>query len=103
MRSCRWDAIGTCRNLNTVWMNQVQMKQCRRKVASGRRVAGVIGSLVNAWGLQFEFAKFLLETLLMTALVDGSEAMIWKEKDGFRARAVQIGQPQRFARYQEDG
>ena len=32
-------------------MNQVQMRQCRRKVASGRRVAGAMRSLVNARGL----------------------------------------------------
>ena len=39
------------RNLNiwdVFWTNQVQMGQCSRKVASGRRVAGAIRSLVNA-------------------------------------------------------
>ena len=32
-------------------MNQVQIRQCRRKVASGKRAAGAIRSLVNAKGL----------------------------------------------------
>ena len=31
--------------------------ECSRKVASGRRVAGVIRSLVNAWDLQLQCAR----------------------------------------------
>ena len=49
-----------CPNLNTLgmfWMNQVRMKQCCRKVASRKRIAGVIRSLVNARGLQLDSAK----------------------------------------------
>ena len=37
--------------------------KCGRKVASGRRVAGAIYSLVNAWDLQFVCARDLHETL----------------------------------------
>ena len=33
---------------------------CRGKVANGRRVAGTIRSLVNARGLQFEYARVSL-------------------------------------------
>ena len=33
--------------------------ECSRKVASGRRMAGAIRSLVNARDLQFEYARFL--------------------------------------------
>ena len=48
-----------CPSLNT-WglfcINQVQIVQCRRKVASGRNVMGVIRSLVNARGLQLKCA-----------------------------------------------
>ena len=33
--------------------------ECSRKVASGRRVAGTIRSLVNARDFQFEFARIL--------------------------------------------
>ena len=38
-------------------MNQVELRQCRRNVASGRRVAAAIRSLVNARGLQLECAS----------------------------------------------
>ena len=31
--------------------------ECSKKVASGRRVAGAIRSLVNAWDLQLECAR----------------------------------------------
>ena len=35
--------------------------ECSRKVASGRRIASAIRSLVNARDLQLEFARFLHE------------------------------------------
>ena len=38
-------------------MNQVQMRQCHRKVVGGRKVAGAIRSLVNAGDLQLEYAS----------------------------------------------
>ena len=43
--------------------------ECRRKVASGRKVAGTIRSL----GLQLECAKMLQEELLVPVLWYGSE------------------------------
>ena len=46
-------------------MNQIQMRQCHRKVVSVRRVEGAIRFLVNARGLQHECAKFLRESLLV--------------------------------------
>ena len=39
--------------------------ECRRKVASGRRIAGEIRSLVNATGLQLECTRVLHESLLI--------------------------------------
>ena len=60
--------------------------ECRRKVASGRRVAGDIRSLVNARGLQFEFARVLYKSFLKYS----SETMIWKEKEKSRIRAIQM-------------
>ena len=36
--------------------------ECSRKVASGRRVAGAIKFLVNAWDLQLECPRVLYET-----------------------------------------
>ena len=39
--------------------------QCSRKVASGRRVAGAIRSLVNMRDLQIECARVLHETFLV--------------------------------------
>ena len=41
-----WDVFST---------NQVQMRQCNYNLASGRRVAGTIRSLVNARDLQLEY------------------------------------------------
>ena len=50
--------------------------ECHRKVASGRRVAGVIKSLVNARDLQLECARVLYESLLVPVLTYGNETMI---------------------------
>ena len=44
---------------------------CSRKVASGRRVAGVMRSLVNARSLQLECARILHELLLVPVLMYG--------------------------------
>ena len=52
-------------------------------MASERRVAGAIRSLVNARSLQ-------PESLLVPGLTYGSEAMIWREKERSRIRAVQM-------------
>ena len=72
------------------WMNQVHMKQCRRKAASGKRDGGAIRSLVNARGLQLECARVLHETLLVPVFMYGSETMIWKKEERSRIRAVQM-------------
>ena len=45
-------------------------------MASGRRVAGAIRSLVNTRDLQLECARVLHETLLAPALMYGSETML---------------------------
>ena len=55
-----------------------------RKVASGRRVPGAIGSLVNAKSLQLECARVLQESLLVPVLTYGSETTIWREKERSR-------------------
>ena len=39
--------------------------ECSRKVASGRKVAGTINSLVNARSLQLECARVLHKSLLV--------------------------------------
>ena len=39
-------------------------EECSRKVASGRRVAGAIRSLLNARDLQLKYARVLHKTLL---------------------------------------
>ena len=64
--------------------------ECSRKGASGRRVAGAIRSLVNAWGLWFECAKVYHESLLVLVLTYGSYTIIGKEKERARIRAVHI-------------
>ena len=57
-------------------------------MASGRRVAGTIRSLVNVRDLQLECARVLHETLLVTVLMYGSEIMLWKDKERSRIRAA---------------
>ena len=59
-------------------------------MASGRKVAGALRSLVNARDLQIECARVLNETLLLPVLTCGSETMLWKEKERSRIRAVQM-------------
>ena len=61
-----------------------------RKVASGRRVAGAIRSLVNARSLQFECARVLHDSLLVPVLTYGCETMIRREKERSRIWAVQM-------------
>ena len=65
------------RNLNiwgVFWTNQVQMGQN----VVGRRVAGVIRSLVNSRDLQLDYARLFHETLLVPILMYGIETMLWK-------------------------
>ena len=57
---------------------------------SGKRVAGDVRYLVNARSLQLECARVLYESLLVPVLTYGSETMIWREKERFKIRAVQI-------------
>ena len=53
-------------------MNQAQVRQSR-KVESGRRVTGIIRSLVKARSLQLECAMVFHELLLVPVLTDGRE------------------------------
>ena len=57
-------------------MKQVLMRQCSRKVANGRRIAGAIRSLVNARNLQLECARVLHKSLPAPVLMYGSETVI---------------------------
>ena len=57
-------------------------------VASERRMAGTIRSLVNARDLQLECARVLHETLLVLVLTYVSKTLLWKEKEKSRIRAV---------------
>ena len=62
---------------------------CLRKVASGRRVAGEIRSLVNGRGLQLECPRVSYETLLVSVLMYGSDTLIWEEKSRIRAAQME--------------
>ena len=64
--------------------------ECSRKVASGRKVAGAIGSLVNARSLELECVIVLHESLLVPLLTYDSETVIWKEKEKPSIRAEQM-------------
>ena len=59
-----------------------------RKVATGRRVANVISSLVNVRNFQLKFARLLHETLLVPVLMYGCKTIFWKEKERFRVRGL---------------
>ena len=72
--------------------------ECKRKMASGRRVAGAITSLVNARDLQLEYARVLHDTLLVPVLIYDSETMLWREKER-SSEGCTDGQPQRTGRY----
>ena len=75
--------------------------ECSRKVESGKRVAGAIGSLVNR-SVQLECAMVLDESLLVPVLTYGSETMIWRKKERSRIRALQMDNLS-SAGYQENG
>ena len=64
--------------------------ECSRKVTSGRRVTGVIKSLVYTRSLQFECDRVLHESLLISVLAYGSEVIIWREKEWSRIGAVHM-------------
>ena len=59
--------------------------ECCRKVESRRKVAGSIGSPVNAMGLHLQCVRFSHKSLLVPVLMYVSETMIWKEKSRIRA------------------
>ena len=59
-------------------------------MASGRRVVGAIRPLVNDRGLQLEWARVLHESLLVYALMQCSETIIWKEQERSGIKAVQM-------------
>ena len=64
--------------------------ECSRKVASVRRIAGAIRSLVNARSLQLEYARVLHKSLLVSVLKYDCKAMIWMKKERSRIWAVQM-------------
>ena len=64
------------------------MKQCRRKVVSGRSVAGAIRSLVNARVCSLSVLGSFMR-VCSWLLMYGSET-IWKEKERSRIKDVQI-------------
>ena len=64
--------------------------ECLRKMANGRKVAGGIRSLVNDRGLQLDCARVLHMSLLVPVLMYGSDTTIWKEKEKYRIKAVQM-------------
>ena len=61
-----------------------------RKVASGRRIAGAIRFVINARSLKLECVRILYESLLVPILTYGRETKIWREKEKYRIRAVQM-------------
>ena len=56
--------------------NQVQIRQCQRKVACGKRVAGAIRSLINPRDMQLQCARVLHKTVLVPVHIYGNETML---------------------------
>ena len=52
---CHWSRSQNLNAWDVFWMNWIQMRQCCRKIANGRRVAGDIRSLVIARDLKLEW------------------------------------------------
>ena len=65
------------------------MRQCSSKVVCERRVAGTVGLWLMR-GVCSLSARVLHESLLVPVLTYGSETMIWREKERFRIRDVQM-------------
>ena len=63
---------------------------CSRKMASGRTLAGVIRSLVNARDLQPECPRVLHETLFVHVLIFLCMAILCREKGRSRIKPVQM-------------
>ena len=76
---------------------------CSRNVASGRRVASAIRSLINARDLQLQCARVLGETLIVPVLMYGSDTMLWIRKVEIQNQGCKVRLPQGIARYQEGG
>src|SRR5678815_1193791 len=64
--------------------------ECSRKVVNGRKVAGVIKSLVNVKELSLECARVLHEGMLLPVLLYSSETMVWNKKYRSKVQCVQI-------------
>ena len=67
-----------------------ELTKCSWNIVSGKRVTGATRSLVNANDMQLKCARVLHETLLLLLLMYGSKTMLWKEKEIFRIRDVQM-------------
>ena len=72
--------------------------ECSRKLASRRRVPGVIKSLVNAKDLQFKCARVLHQTLLVPVFMYRVRQCYGKSRK-YLDLGCKDGQPQRTARY----
>ena len=75
-------------NLNIWGVLKKSGTECSRKIASGRKVAGAIRSLVNVRNLQIEYARVLHEILIVLVLMYGSETILWREKE--RSRIIVV-------------
>ena len=69
-------------------------------MASGRRVASAIRSLVNAKILKLECARVLHESLFVPVLMYGRETTIWKEKKRSRIKDVKMDNLSRLLNFE---
>ena len=72
--------------------------ECSRKLASRRRVAGSVKSLVNYMDLQLECARVLHQTLLVPVIMYEVRECYGKRRRDLNLGCTE-GQPQRIARY----
>ena len=87
-----WSKCQSSNVLGVFWMNDIldDIVEFSRKVASGRKVAGAIRSMVNVRSQQLKFARVMPETLLLPVLLYSSETMVWREKEMSRISTVQM-------------
>ena len=80
----RLEHVSKFKYLRFVWdESSTYGAECRKKVASKKKVAGTIISLRNAMSLQLEFAKVQDEGFIVPILIYGSETMVGRGKEKY--------------------
>ena len=88
VNGARLEQVSEFKYLGIINKSGTDDAECRRKVASGRKVADAIKAPVNVRGVQLECARVLHKGLFVPVLLYGSETMLRREKERSKIRAV---------------